>query len=164
MVNGPGQRDLDRAVGIGAQEFDVADFHRPAAADAGDDAGDEGRTVAAADDLAGLLEVDALQRGREMVGVAFAPDLAVGDDVDAGALHVADGEDGRVVLRQLQQFAGEAPHLRRAHARHLVVVQALRGRPASPAAGSCRRRWWAAASRVAVISVSEPSPPCRPDG
>jgi hypothetical protein len=30
---------------------------------------------------------------------ALAPDLAVGDDVDAGALHVADGEQRGVVLR-----------------------------------------------------------------
>jgi hypothetical protein len=33
------------------------------------------------------------------VRVALAADLAIGDDVDAGGLHVADRELGRVVLR-----------------------------------------------------------------
>ena len=55
-----------------------------------------------ASDLAGMLGVDAFQREGEAVGVALAADLAVGDDVDAGALHVADRQDGAVVLRLLQ--------------------------------------------------------------
>ena len=52
-------------------------------------------------DVAGVGRVDALERGGEAVGVALAPHLAVGDDVDAGPLHVADGEQGGVVLRLL---------------------------------------------------------------
>ena len=67
---------------------------------------------------AGMLVVDALQRRGEMVGVALAPHLAVGDDVDAGALHVADGEQGGVVLRLLQERLGHAPDLVQPRARH----------------------------------------------
>jgi hypothetical protein len=44
--------------------------------------------------------------------VALAPDLAVADDVDAGALHVPDGHDGRVVLGLLEQGLGDAPGLK----------------------------------------------------
>ncbi len=72
----------------------------------------------AVDDLAGLLVVDAVERGGEAVGVAFAPHLAVGHDVDAGALHVADGEQGRVVLRLLEIGLRDAPAARAARARH----------------------------------------------
>ena len=49
-----------------------------------------------------IVEIDALERGGEAVGVALAADLAVGDDVDAGALHVADREHRGVVLRLLE--------------------------------------------------------------
>ena len=34
---------------------------------------------------AGIVDVDAFERGREAVGIAFAPHLAVGDDVEPGA-------------------------------------------------------------------------------
>ena len=54
--------------------------------------------------MAGIVGVDAFERGGEAVGIALAADFAVGDDVDAGALHVADGEDGGVVLRLLEIF------------------------------------------------------------
>ena len=75
---------------------------------------------------AGVVDVDAFERGREAVGIALAPHLAVGDDVDAGALHVADRDQGRVVLRLFEESAGDAPHLRRAHARHLRAVSLSR--------------------------------------
>ena len=76
----------------------------PRAADLADHARHR-RLVPAAvvDDSAGIVDVDALERGGEAVGVALAPHLAVGDDVDAGALHVADGEERGVVLRLLEE-------------------------------------------------------------
>ena len=70
-----------------------------------------------------MLSVDALQRQGEAVGVAFAADLAVGDDVDAGALHVADRQDRAVVLRRFQQLRGNAPDVLRMGARHAVLLQ-----------------------------------------
>ena len=53
-----------------------------------------------------VVDVDAFERGRETVGIAFAPHLAVGDDVDAGALHVADRDQRGVVLRLLEKGSG----------------------------------------------------------
>ena len=50
---------------------------------------------------AGVVQVDPVERGGEAVGVALAAHLAVGDDVDAGAFHVADGDQGGIVLRFL---------------------------------------------------------------
>src|SRR5438034_1879630 len=48
---------------------------------------------------AGTVDIDAFERGGEAVGIAFAPDLAVGDDVEAGPLLRPDGEQRGVVLR-----------------------------------------------------------------
>src|SRR5919109_1510345 len=84
-----------------------------------DDARYYGARAGAVDGRAGVLDVDAGERGGEAVRVAFAPHLAVGDDVDAGRLHVANREQRRVVLRLLELFGRHAPDLGRAHARHL---------------------------------------------
>ena len=46
-----------------------------------------------------IIGVDAVERRREPVRVALAPDLAVGDRVDPGTFHVPDRDDGGVVLR-----------------------------------------------------------------
>ena len=78
-----------------------------------------GARTAAVDRAAGIHDVDALERSGEAVGVAFAPHLAIGDDVDAGLLHVADREQRGVVLRFLQVLLGNAPDLGRPHPRHL---------------------------------------------
>jgi hypothetical protein len=59
-----------------------------------------------------VIRVDALERGGESVGVAFAADLAVGDDVDAGALLVADREQRGVVLRLIEPGRLDAPQPR----------------------------------------------------
>ena len=53
----------------------------------------------------------------DAVRIALAAHLAVGDDVDARALHVADGEEGGVVLRGFQILGRDAPYLLHAHAR-----------------------------------------------
>src|SRR4051812_29669317 len=66
---------------------------------------------------AGIVDVDALERGGEAIGVALAPDLTVGDDVQARRLLRLDGEDGRIILCFLQQRLSHAPKLARAHAR-----------------------------------------------
>ena len=133
-----GQGDLDRAVGVAAQEAQVVDLDRPRAADLADDPRHRVRPAGAAGDHRGVVDVEALERGREAVGVALAPDLAVGDDVDAGALLVGDRERGRVVLRLLR---GRAPRRATAPARARAAEAsrgASRGRSASRAAGSCR--------------------------
>ena len=66
-----------------------------------------------------------VQRGREAVGVALAPHLAVGDDVQPGALLVGDRQPRRVVLRLLEVRRVDAPELMGAHPRREAVAQPL---------------------------------------
>ena len=66
---------------------------------------------------AGIVDVDAFERGGEAVGVAFAPHLAVGDDVESGALLVVDREQRRVVLRLREVLRRHGPQFLGAHAR-----------------------------------------------
>src|SRR6185503_13334366 len=84
-----------------------------------------------------VVEIHAVERGGEAVGVALAPDLAVADDVEPGLLLCANGDDGRVVLRLLQILRRDAPQLLGTHARRkaagelLAVDQPLRLRKAA---------------------------------
>ena len=82
---GSGHRDLDAALRVPAQELQVADLDRVAAPDRAHDARHRIGMTAAIERRAGIVEIDAVERGGEAVGVALAPDLAVGDDVEAGA-------------------------------------------------------------------------------
>ena len=68
------------------------DLDRPVRPDRADHARHRGRRPGAVADHAGRSVSTPSSAVGEVVGVALAPDLAVGDDVDAGALHVADGE------------------------------------------------------------------------
>ena len=68
-----------------------------------------------------MLGIQPIQRGGEPIGVALAAHLAVGDDVDASALQVADREQRGVVLRLGQIGLGYPPQLRRTHARHAAL-------------------------------------------
>ena len=115
---GAGNGDLDGPVGIGAQERHVARLHWLPAADRADDSRHDldtaGRTRG---NLCRVLAVHALERGGETVGVALAAHLAVGDDVDAGALLVADREQCGVVLRLLEPGRLDPPQLARASTR-----------------------------------------------
>ena len=49
-----------------------------------------------------MVGVDTFERGGEMVRIALAALLAVADDVEAGALLVADRQQRRVVLGGLR--------------------------------------------------------------
>src|SRR5207248_6912010 len=102
---------------------DVANLDRPRAADRADDPRHGVLVAGAVERDTGLLEVDALERRREPVGVALPPHLAVGDHVDAGALHVLDGETGRVVLGLLEERLGHAPELARPYARRQPLAE-----------------------------------------
>src|SRR5437867_8141902 len=66
---------------------------------------------------AGTVDIDAFERGGEAVGIAFAPELAVGDDVEARPLLRPDGEQRGVILRLGEIGLGDPPQLFRAHAR-----------------------------------------------
>src|SRR5258706_15622472 len=88
-----------------------------------------------------VIDVDALKRGGEAVGVALATDFAVGDDVEAGGFLRANGEARGVVLRPGQQGLGYPPQPPGAHPPRetprglLAVAQPLRVGEASPQGG-----------------------------
>src|SRR5205814_9496189 len=103
---GAGDGHLDFAIGVGAEELDVAHLHRMLAPDFADDTRHDVGLAAAIDARAGSVDVNTLQRGGEAVGVTFAAHLAVGDDVEAGALLIADGQQGGVVLGFLEPLGG----------------------------------------------------------
>ena len=65
----------------------------------------------------GIVDVHALERGGEAIGIALAANLAVGDDVETGFLLRLDRHDRRVVLRFGQKWLGNSPKFARANAR-----------------------------------------------
>jgi hypothetical protein len=101
-----GQGDLDHAVGTGAQEFNVAQLDRPQSADRAHNARHDDGAARTPAHFRGIVQIDPGGRRRQTVRIAFAADLAIGDDVDAGALHVADREPGRVVLCRFEPRLG----------------------------------------------------------
>ena len=121
-----GQRDLDALCSVGAQELDVAHLDRPRPADRASYPR-YGRGAAGAGRLQHrrCVLVDAIERGREMVGIAFAPHLPIGNNIDAGPLHVANSEQGGVVLRLGQLRLGDTPQLLAAHAGHRARLHRL---------------------------------------
>ena len=64
-----------------------------------------------------IVDIDSVERCGEAVGIAFAPHLAVGDDVDAGLLLRLDGHESGVVLRLLKKIRGNSPQFSRPNAR-----------------------------------------------
>ena len=133
-----GHRRLDAAVGIGAQHFQVAHLDRARAPDRADHARHRHGLPGAVDGRAGIFDVDAVERGGEAVGIAFAALLAVGDDVEAGALLIADREDRGVVLRRFKLVRRDQPEIA-ARAPAAPASTACRDRSAIPAADRSRR-------------------------
>src|SRR5688500_820448 len=72
-----------------------------------------------------VVDVHALERGGVAVRVAFAADLAGGDDVEPRRLLRADREQGRVILRRFQERLLDAPELQGAHARRKAPRELL---------------------------------------
>ena len=95
----------------GPQELHVAHLDRVAAADRAGHPGHRVRLAAAVQRGTGVVDVHAVEGGREPVRVAFPADLAVGDDVQAGPLLGPDGQFGRVALGLLQVVRGHPPQL-----------------------------------------------------
>jgi len=113
-------RGLDLTLGIGAQHFEIAQFHRLPAPDRADDARHRNGPSIAIDHRAGIIDIDAVERGGEAIGIALAALLAVGDDVEPGALLIADGENRGVILRRFKLVRRYEPQIVGAHARHLL--------------------------------------------
>ena len=112
-----GHGHLHLAVGVPAQEMQVLDLDRVAAPDRTNDPRNGVRVAAAVERRARVVDVDAVERGREAVRVAFSADLAVGDDVEARRFLGSDREHGRIVLRLGEQLLRDTPQLARPHPR-----------------------------------------------
>src|SRR5215207_2972362 len=121
----PRNGDLDPTVRDRAEKLDVAHLDRPRAADRPHDSRDGIFVTRAIERDAGLVEIDAVERGREPVRVALPPHLPVRDHVDACTLHVANGEPCRVVLRLLQERLRYSPERARSHARRQTLAEPL---------------------------------------
>ena len=115
---GSGHRHLHGPLRIGAQELQVAQLDRIFAEDFAGDARHRDRLARAVDGGAGIVSVDAFERRGEAVGIAFAPLLAVRNDVEASALLLADRQQRCFVLLGLQLFRVGQPEIVHAHARH----------------------------------------------
>ena len=70
-----------------------------------------------------MLGIDAVERERKTVRIAFAADLAVADDIDAGPFHLADRDDRGVVLRLFAPRLRNAPDVAGMDARHAVMFE-----------------------------------------
>ena len=87
-----GERELHRAVGIGQGEAQVVDqAQRGALVVDRDRMTDVGVVVVVVEGLGDVRDLDAGHARQEVVDVVVAAQLAVGDDVDAGALLVLEG-------------------------------------------------------------------------
>jgi hypothetical protein len=100
-------------VGVRLQELHVAyaDGSRPH--DRTGDAGDRVRVTAAVECSTRVVDVDAFERGGEVVRVRLAPHLAVGDDVEPRLLLRADRQHRGVVLRLIEVLRIDPPQLLR---------------------------------------------------
>ena len=88
-----------------------------------DDARHGVRMAAAIEGDAGIVDVDARKRGRKAVGVAFATDLAVRDDVESGRFLSLDCKHCRIVLRLRQPLRRDAPEFARTHPRRKTTCE-----------------------------------------
>jgi hypothetical protein len=100
---------FDFPIGVGAQHLEIAQLNGLSAADRPDDARHGNWPAIPVDHNARFFDVDAVERGGKAIGIAFAALLAVADDIEAGALLIADGEDRRVILRRFELVRRDQP-------------------------------------------------------
>ena len=112
-----GHGHLDRVVGVRLQELHVADADRLRPHDRPGDPWHRVGVPAAVESRPGVVDVDALEGGGEVVAVGLPPHLTVGDDVESRLLLGADGQHRGVVLRLLEVLRIDPPQLPRAHPR-----------------------------------------------
>lgn len=117
MVNGTGTV-IFTGLDVLARRNSSAQFDRILALDLADDARHRDRLAAAVDGGAGVVGVNSFERRGETVGIAFAPLLAVGDNIEAGALLIADGDERRLVLLGFELVRIDLPEVMETDARH----------------------------------------------
>src|SRR5262249_7415117 len=91
--------------------------------------------------LAGIVEIDTVERRGKAVGITLPALFAVGDDVESGALLIADREQSGVVLRRLEPCRIDEPKIVRTHARHLLGKLGLVDQPDRLGIGADQGRW-----------------------
>src|SRR5262249_36404313 len=132
----PGKRHLHRAVGVRLGEAEVVDGCRTAASDLASDAWHHARLMAAAIHVLLRLvdEVDTVPRPRHVEDEAFAALLAIGQEIEADLLLLAQRYDRGIVLRLAQLIALEPE----GDAVALGMGEPYRAREASNAGGRDR--------------------------
>src|ERR1700719_3334966 len=115
-----GDRHLDFARGIGAQKLHIADLYRMAASDPPYDARHNGKAAGTIGRLSRVVEIDSIERGGKTIGVALPTLLTVADNVDPGALLIANGETGGIVLCRFKLLRVDEPKVVCAHPRYLL--------------------------------------------
>ena len=61
--------------------------------------------------MRGIVEIDSFERCGETIGIAFAANFTVGDDIQAGAFLGAYREDGGIILRLFEEFGRNTPQI-----------------------------------------------------
>src|SRR2546425_1570318 len=97
-----GHGHLDHFLRVRTQKAEVFDLNGMLAPDRSDDAGNRLGTARAAQGRAGLVDVDALERGGKSVRIALAPDLA---GLSRSLLNLAE-RDGRASYPQFTAARG----------------------------------------------------------
>jgi hypothetical protein len=120
-VNGPGTVILIVRFVFARRNFNVLDFHGTHAPDGSDDPRHGRRPARSPESHAVILDVHALERGREAVGIALAANLAVGDDVEPRLFLRANRHQRRIALRLFEIRLRDAPDVLRADARHAAA-------------------------------------------
>jgi len=98
MVKGPGTVILTAFFVWARKKLQILDLYRVLPANLSDDARHRIGVSRAVERVPGLSMSTPSSAGGETVGVALAPDLAIGDDIQARVLLGADGEQRRVFL------------------------------------------------------------------
>src|SRR5262249_26376239 len=104
-----GYRNFHLPISVALEEFQVADLDRPHAAYRPDDPRHWIGVSGPVEGCTGMDNVNSLKGSREPIGIAFAPYLSIGDDVETGLLLSLDRDDRRVILGFGQERLGNAP-------------------------------------------------------
>jgi hypothetical protein len=113
----PGERDLEWPIGVASYVLHHIDLDRAAPPDRSDHPRHGDGRPRAIDGYSGPVDVDAVERDGEAVGVALPADFAIGDDVEPDALLLVHRQRdgvvvglGEVVAVDPPEVAGADPH------------------------------------------------------
>ncbi len=105
----PRYGDLDLPCRVRPEKPHIADGDRVPAPDLSDDPRNGIGMAGSVERRAGIVDIDAIERGRKPVGVALAANFTVGDNVEPGILLSADRQQRGIVLRFSEKRLRHAP-------------------------------------------------------